>query len=1210
MEPIPCARPVHPIVSTHSLDLPITSELIRTLPLAEHSSGTPVEEPGTPDALLLSSDAPTSGPGTHRGIWTAQREELRDALASQNVLCSQLYREAVDALGAPDLDIGRLVVAGHAVRELVNLLPAVLGDVDLPERIRDSDLRDGLVAAWNEYKTDLATGAAVSGRMPTRVADTIDAWVQAQNQITANSQTRRAALVLGTTEEVEDSSVRVVIGAVNVFERLRHPSKSDAEFPVDRAAYQGAFGIIENATTSRILGFFAVKAKLQEVVDAANAQTEGGVWAPPADTEVSTTLARIGGLQHRRIFFDQLGNPEWIGPLDRFAALEPPKALDANVEQRWQPWPAGDYLARMAEHRPAEVRQVLLRVVDEETAWPAKVRLLEAALRMPVGEAREMASAIQSHLRGELDPHLALNLVTLIEHLAQAGEMRPAMRLAQMLLRPRPSPRAGGTGRRDVRAGIDSYWYAEALKRVTSALNADPRLLSTVYAWLRQEQQLSSSWDPERDWDPSIIWRPSISAHDQNSRHHDIADALIDALRDVAIRQIESGNDVEQVMRTLERDRMPIAMRVAVFALSAQRGQHVDVLKVATDRVLDRDLLHQPWMFREYTQLAAAVLPQLNDTDYGRWEALVDEGPQVSAERRQRIVEHREDGQTEDDAFARYVTMRRHELLSAVGAGALRGRLLDTHTALVEDLGEYEHAGFRSWNSMSFGEEAPPIGAELAEMSAEDVVATVREWEPDATQTGTKEGLAESLQEVTEARPAEFSALTRTFLQLDEPYRSRFLDGVRKAAESSAPVIDWAAYLLGARQLDGMIEREGGGNTYPVRQVCSTIERAINGPTTRIPEQLLLEATSIVATWIDDHSPSDQDEIGGDHLTRALNTTRPVAVRTLIRLARAARLAQSEEFDSDPVITSVQEALHGRLVPRDASLAVSAAFGEGLSLMMWVDAPWTNSWLASVTTPDTWGDVFITTALTTNTTSTQLLNDLWPGIDALLERTAAGEPVEMGWRSDRSIDEVIGDHLMTLSMWGADAPWPARTESYFARVSTEVAASVLGQVGWRLMHTAEPPQNLVERAEAIWDARQVAVDRGDADAGQLAQFYWWIHSNKFPVTWWLPRLSRVADQIDFDGRSFIGEHIEEAAHTHPGDAVALMARLLRGDGTRTLAHYGLVTSAPKVIALGLQSGDEAVKQASRELMDLLGEQGIVDMDEQVARASRELEVTN
>ena len=1178
-------------------------------PLPEHSRSGASEESGAPPDLPLSSDAPESGDGTRRWLWTAQREELRAALTSQNALCGQLYREAVEALGAPELDTGRLVVAGHAIRELVNLLPSILGDVELPERIPDAHLRDQLVEAWNEYQADVAAGTAVPGLVPGTVTQAINAWVQAQEQITENSQTRRAALVLGNTEGVDDSSVRVVISAIGAFERLRHPVKANSELPADRAAYQGAWSIIENAITSRILGFFTVKQQLQDVVDAANVQTGDGAWTAPSANDVAITLARIGRLQHRRIFYDQLGNPEWIGPLDRLRALEAPKALDPDAERRWQPWPAGDYLVRIAEHRPAEVREVLLRHVHQDTAWPAPVRLLEAALRMPVSESRAMVSKIRALLSGELDPHLALDVVTFIEQLAQAGELQPATRLAQTLLRPRPARSAGGRGRRDVRAGIDAYWYAEALNRVITALSADPRLLGTVYAWLRDEQSIGDSWDPDRDWDASAIWRPSISDHEQNYRHHDIADALVDALRDLAIAQMESGVDLGRVMQTLERDRMPIAMRIAVFALSAVVNGRDDALQVATERVLNRDLLHHPWFFREYTQLAAATLPRLSDDDYGRWEALVDEGPQLSEVRRQRIVEHRKDGQTEEEAFDEYAQMRRHELLSAIGADALRGRLLEIHTALVEDLGEYEHAGFRSWHSISTGEEVPPIADALSAMSVEDVLATLRDWEPDEGQPGTKDGLAETLRDITESRPAEFSAHTQSFVHLDEPYRSRFLDGLRKAAESNATLFDWPAFLRGARDLRAFVDQDGHPSTYPLRQLCNTIESAVGGETTRLPDRLLLDAVELVAQWVDDPNPSDEDGLGGDHLTKALNTTRPVVARTLIRIGRAAKLAHSEEFDSEPVIGAVQGAVASRLDPRDASLAVASAFGEGLSLMMWMDTAWTASWLESASTSDAWGDVFVTTALTTNTTSTQLLSDLWPSIDNILDRTAAGELVEAGWRSDRSIDEVVGDHLMTLAMWGSTSPWPERTQSYFARVDTETAASVLGQVGWRLMNTAEPNRELIERAEAIWDARQAAVEQGAEDAGELAQFYWWVRSNKFPVTWWLPRLTRVADQIDFDGRSFIGEHIEEAAQTLPGDAVALMTRLLGGgDEPRTLARYGLVTSAPKVIALGLRSADDSVRQAAQELMDLLGEQGVVDMDEQVSKASRELDL--
>lgn len=1175
--------------------------------MPEPASSSPSEGYGAPTDLPLSSDEPDSGPGTRCGLWTSPREELRAALASQSALCGQLYREAIEALGAPELDTGRLVVAGHAVRELVNLLPAVLGDVELPDRVPDAQLRDLLVEAWKGHQAEVAAGTAVPGLVPRAVTNAINAWVQAQDQIAENSQTRRAALVLGTADGVEDSSVRVVISAIGAFERLRHPSRTDSESPVDRAAYQGALSIIENAITSRILGFFTVKQQLQDVVEAANVHSGDGAWTTPSDNDVATTLARIGGLQHRRIFYDQLGNPEWIGPLSRLNALEAPKAFDPNAEQRWQPWPAGDYLVRMAEHRPTEVRKVLLRLIELDTAWPAKVRLLEAALRMPVSESRAMASAIGSHLSGELDPHIALDVVAYIEQLAQAGELQPAMRLAQNLLRPRPAPNAGNGHRRDVRAGIDSYWYAEALNRVVTALGADSRLLGTVYAWLREEQTLSDSWKPDRDWDASAIWRPSISDHEQNYRHHDIADALVDALRDLTVTQIEAGVDLERVLQTLERDRMPIAMRIAMFALSAVGSARDDVLQVATVRVLDRDLLYHPWFFREYTQLAASTLPLLSEEDYGRWETLVDEGPQLSDQRRQRIVEHRRDGQTKEEAFDEYAQMRRHELLSAVGANALRGRLLEVHSALVEDFGEYEHPGFRSWHSISYGEAVPPIADELSAMSLAEVLATLRDWEPNKAQTGTKDDLAETLRDLTESRPAEFSPHTRSFLQLDEPYRSRFLDGLRKAAESNAAAIDWAAYLLGARDLLGIIDQEDPRNTYPLRQVCNTIENAVSQETTRVPEQLLRDAAELVARWVDDPHPSDEGGLESDHLTKALNTTRPVAVRTLVRIARAAKLAHSEEFDSEPVISAVQPALTSRLDPRDPSLAVAAALGESLSLMMWVDAVWTASWLGRAATSDTWGDVFVTTALTTNTTSTQLLTTLWPSIDHILNRMAAGDLVEMGWRSDRSIDEVVGDHLMTLAMWGSTSPWPERTQSYFVRVGTVAAASVLGHVGWRLMNTSEPPLELVERAKGIWDARQAAVDRGDADAGQLAQFYWWVHSNKFAVAWWLPRLARVVDQIDFDGRSFIGEHIEEAARTHPGEAVNLLTRLLRSDVGHTLSRHGLVTSAPTVIALGLRDASESTKSASRALMDLLGEQGVVDMDDRVEKASRDLE---
>ena len=100
------------------------------------SDGEPKE--GVPDhaesaGIPISSEDPTTGPRRRRGLWTAEREDLFAALESQNLTCAHLYREAVDALGSADFGVGKLVVAGHAIRELVNLLPVVLADVTFPD---------------------------------------------------------------------------------------------------------------------------------------------------------------------------------------------------------------------------------------------------------------------------------------------------------------------------------------------------------------------------------------------------------------------------------------------------------------------------------------------------------------------------------------------------------------------------------------------------------------------------------------------------------------------------------------------------------------------------------------------------------------------------------------------------------------------------------------------------------------------------------------------------------------------------------------------------------------------------------------------------------------------------------------------------------------------------------------------------------------------
>lgn len=1152
----------------------------------------------------LNSEEPSLGSQRRQDDWTAERQDLLQRLAAEDQLCAQLFREAIEALSSTPLDVGKLVVGGHAIRELVNRLPAVLGDAStFPQRVDDAALRRELVTAWQEYASG---GTPREGDEPgasLRLEDALRAWAEAQTQIAMNMEVRRAALVSPTLEDADENVVRMFASAVGVFERFRHPSASRIDSLPDPGTIKEALNVIESTISSRLLGFFDAKRLVSDVVREANRRGSDGKWLAPSEQEVTAVVARLGGLQRRRVFFDELANPEWVEPLDRLNALDAPRFSGSDGGERWLPWPAGDYLVRIAKHRPQAVRQILMRTLTRETGWYSKTRMVAAAVRMPPSESVQLTSAILANLVGAVDPNDASDLVDLIEHLAQAGEMHAALRLAQRLLRPIEST-SRGLGRKLVSARVDSYWYAPNLERVINALRSDSRLLPTVYMWLRTEQELSEAWDPDRDWNFSNIQRPSISEHPQNFGRRELDNALIDALRDLAISEVRAGRDVGRVLATLTRDGLPLGQRIALFMLSdLVSTKREEVLEVARQSLLDPDIFRGRDWFREYAQLAAKTLPLLGDETYSAWEALVNSNERLSEGLRERILKHRREDETEEEALDDYLRVRRHELLSAIGSPSLRGALLLELDTLDASRGVYEHAGFQSWHETTVGYEVPAIASELKTMSIDQVLRAVRDWESD----DRADGLGHALNDAVAERSQEFSACTREFLELPEPFPSRFLDGLRAAVSVHSSAIDWPAYLSGVSQL--RVVRAGGAEefSYPMQTVCHTLARAASEEGSALPADLLQAVVEAISDWADAQSPSDNGELGADHLTMALNSTRPMVVSTVARVMRAAKVREQEGFDASGVIAAGKEVLNSRLAPRDESLAVAAAFGQALGMLLWVDEEWAREWVLGVLRQDAWSDVLVTTALKTNPTSLSFLGFLWSAIDAMLDREEQGESVEVGWRTDETFARTVGDHLMSIYMWDPPAPWNERIEGFFTRVNADVAASVLGHVGWRLMQTTEPTVEILQRARVLWDSRQTAVDEGRAEPRQLGQFYWWVHSGHFDISWWLPRLRRVVDQVDVEGRSFIGEHLEEAAKTHPMETIELMMQLLRGaDETRMLYRHGLVSAAPSVIARGLPSESPAVSVAAQQLMDLLGEQGIVDMDAQVERAAREI----
>ncbi len=1172
-------------------------------------------------------EAPRPG-GPHRpatgGIWSAERADLHEALVQLSPLCGELYAHAVDTLGERPLGAGALVVAAHALRELVNMLPSVLGDVDLPPRSDEGPTRDALLAAWRDYRAagDGARPGNPEGPTPARLDALLRAlheFADVQDHITANAAGRRTALVHGQAGSRVDAAVALVRRAINRIEGFRHPGGQDVgTWHLQGDAFTKDLEVIERVLQSRIGSFFDIVDQLMGVVERANAVKTSPLgdetWDAPTSEDVSAALLRLGDLQHQRVFFTGLANPLWLAPLDRAGVFNIPPAeqIDDAGRVRWVPWPPGDYLVAMSRQVPDAVASILLRVVSRQSAPWVRGLLVSAALQMPPAPAARVAKRVSEYTEQATTSQIDLDVIDLVEKLATEGNQKQAIRLAQALLRPRASEQPERLGRRDVWAAVDTTWYEDALTKVVTALAGYDKLLSMLAVWLEQHELLSGAYDPARDRDFSSSWRPSIGAHPQNYRFREIGEALVDALRDIALAHLAQGEDPAAVIEILERRGVPILRRIAFHVLAQRVAYDSRARSLAVARLLDPRFLSDEGAYHEYLELASAVLPTTTEAEYRSWEQMVLHGPQVDDDMKRGILAHPSDGETPEQALALYMDIWQLERLSAVGADALRGRGRERLAALVAEHGEPEHPSFLGWHESWSGEESPFTAEELIAKNPSDVLAILQTWqapEPRRMHGPSRGGLGLAFSAAVAARPGDYSTLAAEALTIPDEYLGNYLSGLRDAADQHAK-LDWTALLDASANFGPPVdpaEPDASRWHYLRRELCALLESGATREPGSIPAELLPAAARVVARYVDDSQPSleYESQYGGsnmDPLTLSLNTTRPRAIRTLIHLAVASFEATTEDRRPGPLVGEVTHELTRLITPhRDPSLAVAAAFGEGFARLLWIAPDWTTEHAERLLTEDAFGDVVATTALCRCHTSRSLIDALEAKMAELIRRAGAGQAITSGLRMGRGPIEAIGDHVITLLLWGVLSVESLLARLFFEAAPVEARASALGHLGWRLLHTEVVSDELRERAQELWQARADAVRDGTADAAELSQIHWWVHCGKFPTDWWLPQLEFAAGATAIDERSHLGEHLAEASDAFPAQSVAVLDLLVR-PADHSLAGRILTRHAPTIIARAIDCGEPEARQRGREVMDRLGRQGNIAIAEQVEEA--------
>lgn len=933
----------------------------------------------------------------------------------------------------------------------------------------------------------------------------------------------------------------------------------------------------------------------------------------PTDEQVQAALRRLTSFQLRRAFYEGLKNPLWVKPLAVAGAFssppEPEVGSDGLVRERY--WPEAGYLDAMAEQVPAEVAEVLRSLVWSNNSWVRRTAL-SAGSRMPAETAATLKPVIDAWAETgygwRTDPR---DLVSFAVNLLEGGKTRFGVSFANKLFRPTGKSSAG-----DVVAGLEPYWYSRELPRISRALGVDA--LKSVLPWLSLYEEYAGSVGA--DHDHSGFGRSLISqGHDS---HHEIQDALIDAVRDAAIDQL--GKDPANAWVRLNRKPILVVRRISLYSVSevlkheaAQGGVSPDLLNVARELMVDAKSRNQyavPDFIRLLCALGA-VAPGALDHLTG----VLASGHLTEREAARITGNLRERGESDEEIqrqIEQWDRAWRHRVLAGVGRDLLPTVLREELDRLDDEegvVGDPMRPPFQ--NSGWIGSCSPISQEEMAALAPMELLAQLEGWHDPGDGLGPEPshaGQARVLEAVVTNNPLALRGQQELVRRLRPEYLRGVLRGWEGALKANLdlPFDDVLSIVAAILDHSNSTDYPAGGRTDDDPDLRETKKVAIwllvqLGPkhsVERLPDEhlsllaeLLLAAATGTSAWEDYISTVGELDAERDPLMISLNWRWPVLLRGLVFLVA---LGPDHPWHARAV-----EALHEQLSLEDPQGASRAVLGEGLGRLFNNARDWLeknlSTYFGTRFAMDRNQQVALTTAIAMHYYHPALYRLLsGPMIAAIQSR----EQVSVGWANNVSPQQRIGQWIIEAIIRGDIGHDDRLRTEFYTQAAPDIRGDAIGHTAWSFMHAEAVDDAIRDRLAALWDERVLHVGTHPNDRAELKGFYWFIRSERFPASWWLPRLVRALElDGDLDTHGMIGEQLAAAANEFPRLALEALTMLLRADETSDRDNYDLRThSLAPVIAAARGTSDERLHADALALTNRMGERGEIDLDKRVS----------
>ena len=813
-----------------------------------------------------------------------------------------------------------------------------------------------------------------------------------------------------------------------------------------------------------------------------------------------------------RRFFEKASDPRWLQPVrDHRYFKEPPRAKRFGTSLQFVPWPAGDFLQRIASRAdPSLVLAAIQDVPDTDNAVMYR-SLMKALLDLPPDVAARASPNVTHWVAiPHAAPFIFQDVATLVNSLGDAGQLTEALQIARGMLafpRSRPSHPVEVGGHPVLIRGaplgnLDTWAYDRFLQAIAPTL---AQLTATDFMQLLADtldSALLSEFEAEgleQHRDMSFVWYREIESQGEEPIH-EYKLSLVPVLRDAALAAAATpAVGIRKVVTLLREHPWPVHTRVALHVARHHADHNPSLVR---ELLLDRDLFLAPEYRHEYSALLQAAFSMLDVGDRDRVFAWISDGPRDGADQRESEVWQRNRLAPISDALPEEWRRRYDELV-----------------------GRYGEPGWQSDNVIGptqfwTGPTSPVDPDQLHQMPVPEVIDLLRSWEPSGEwQSPSREGLGRSLAADVATRPGDYIQAAEEFAALDPVYATNLMFALRSSL-ATARGIDLAPLLvLAARIIDG-------GVAPPARATTVTLngDELYDWHATRRDLAHLLEVVCrsdqltaaqdevvwhCVSELIVDPEPTPADEerfgAGMGAVDYSLNCVRGQAAHTLA--AFLGHLVRSGRLDST-IASEGKRAVQDRLDTQiEPSTAVRAAIAMNLRGLPAVDEGWAVALVPLMFSDNRQGRVAWASALKFGGLPGSIMNAILPIFERALSAEAwLGDPDSLGPTLHLAIELFVTGYTIPVDLReSVRAAWPLATPEIRAH---EVI--ILGNWVSRAPVTTGRPARVAELIDLIIEVEAAIPADQEGRRRPLEAIGWVIGSRRFPIEWTLATLDRIA----------------------------------------------------------------------------------------------------